>query len=264
MIRVAVNGAAGRMGRMVMRLVSEADDCQLVSALERAGHPALGSDAGVLAGVGELGLPLSSEMEGNPDVLVDFSAPDASVARALACASGGVALVIGTTGHSKSQLEQIEQEAASKVPVLLSPNMSPGVNLLFRLVGDVARVLGSGYDIEIIEAHHRRKKDAPSGTASKLAQIICDALGWDRDKVLTYGREGITGERPSEQIAVHAIRGGDIAGFHTVLFAGEGEQVELTHRAENRDVLARGALRALRFVVKQPPGLYTVADTLSQ
>ncbi len=262
MTRIAVNGAAGRMGRRIISLLTEEPDCTLVCALEQQGHPELGKDAGLVAGVGELGVSISERISQTPQVLLDFSAPEATLARARECAQLGTAMAIGTTGLSADQLDEIRREVASKIPVLVAPNMSVGINLLLKLVGEVARALGQHYDVEIVEVHHRRKKDAPSGTALKLAHTICEALGWDRQDVLTYGRQGVVGERPRKQLAVHAVRGGDVVGDHTVIFAGEGERIELTHRASSRDVFARGAIRAAHFLAACKPGLYSMSDVL--
>ena len=263
MIRVGVNGAAGRMGRRIIGLLTEEKDCTLACALERRGHPDLGKDAGLLAGTGPLGVLIAENVSGNPNVLLDFSAPEASVARALECARLGVAVVIGTTGLSAAQMQTIQRDAAARVPVLVAPNMSVGVSVLLNVVGGVARALGEQYDIEIVEMHHRRKKDAPSGTALALAKTICEALSWTPEQALTYGRSGMVGERPVRQIAIHAVRGGDVVGDHTVIFAGEGERIEITHRVSSRDVFARGAIRAARFLVGRAPGLYGMKDVLS-
>ncbi|MGD2176124.1 MAG: 4-hydroxy-tetrahydrodipicolinate reductase [Candidatus Brocadiaceae bacterium] len=260
-MKIAVNGAAGAMGRRVIALIALADDLALDSALERADHPDLGKDAGIVAGIEEQGVPLTAELQGKPDVLVDFSTPEATMRRVSDCAERGVPVVIGTTGLSAEHRQKIETEAAAQVAILIAANMSVGINLLLRLVDWAARTLPAGYDVEITEAHHRRKRDAPSGTALELARVICVALNRDAG-VLRHGREGRVGPRPSEEVGVHAIRAGDIVGEHTVLFAGEGERLELTHRASSRDVFARGALQAARFLVEKPPGLYSMQDAL--
>ena len=263
MVKIGVNGACGRMGRRIISLLGEQRDCILECAVEMPGHPGLGKDAGLMAGVGELGLPIAEGVRGTPDVVLDFSSPAGTLARARECAALGAALVIGTTGLSPEQMELIERDVAAKVAVLVAPNMSVGVNLLLRVVGQVAQALGEGYDVEIVETHHRRKKDAPSGTALKLAQTICEALGWDPGEALVYGRQGAVGERPGRQLAVHAIRGGDVVGDHTVIFAGEGERLELSHRASSRDVFARGAIRTAMFLAAKAPGLYSMEDVLT-
>jgi 4-hydroxy-tetrahydrodipicolinate reductase len=262
MIRVAVNGAAGRMGRRVVALLAEQEDMQLVCALERQEHPDRGRDAGLLAGIGERGVKIDDRLSGKPQVLIDFSAPEGTVARAREASAQGVALVIGTTGLTEEQVGIIKSEAAGRVAVLVAPNMSIGMNVMFELVGRVASALGQDYDIEIVEMHHRRKKDAPSGSALKLAQCVCQAMDWKKDEVLVCGREGVTGERPRRQVAVMALRGGDVVGDHTVIFAGDGERIELTHRASSRDVFARGAIKAARAIVGMPPGFYALKDLL--
>jgi len=262
MLKLAVNGAAGRMGRRIIALIAQEPQCTLVCALERADHPELGKDAGIAAGVSPLDVAIGTEIAGAPQVLLDFSSPDAALARARECARLGVAVVLGSTGLSQAQLEEIELNVAREVPVLTAANMSLGINLLLRLVAEVAAALGTSYDVEIIECHHRLKKDAPSGTALKLAESVCQAMSWDPEQALLYGREGMVGERPRQQVAVHAVRGGDVVGDHTVVFAGEGERIELVHRASNRDVFARGALRAARFLPGRAPGLYGMADVL--
>ncbi len=259
---IGVNGAAGAMGLRVIALAAEADDCTVVAALEREGHPDLGRDVGNCAGVGPLGVSLISELTVRPDVLVDFSRADATMARARECGGMGVPLVVGTTGLSDQQRTRLREETAARVPLLLASNMSLGVNLLFRVAERVAEALPSGYDIEIVEAHHRRKKDAPSGTAMELAERLCQRLGRDSG-VLRFGREGITGERDAEEIGVHSLRGGGIVGEHTVIFAGSEERIELVHRAGSRDVFARGALEAARFLAEAEPGFYTMEDVLN-
>ncbi|MFW6119120.1 MAG: 4-hydroxy-tetrahydrodipicolinate reductase [Planctomycetota bacterium] len=261
-MRVAVNGASGAMGKRVIADIADSDDCQLVCALERDDHPSMGIDAGAIAGVGKLGLDVTSELQGEPEILIDFSEPDSTLERAAECAREGVALVIGTTGLSEEQAQRIEEEIAAEVPVLMASNMSLGVNLLFRLAEWVAGALPEGYDVEIVEAHHRRKKDAPSGTARELGHRICEGSGRDEDAVIARGH-GMVGPRGPDEIAIHAVRGGDIVGEHTVIFAGEGERLELTHRASSRDLFARGALQAARFVHKQPAGLYSMQDVIS-
>lgn len=262
-MKVAVNGAAGAMGRRIVALLAGTQDCRLVCALERPDHPALGQDAGLLAGVGALGVSLTAELGAEPDVLLDFSAPDSAMARVRECAAAGTAVVVGTTGLSDEQMRELKEEIAPRVPLLVAPNMSIGVNLLFRLAGEVARALGGGYDIEIVEAHHRRKKDAPSGTARELARRVCAALGRDPEVVLRFGREGLCGPRSADEIGVHAIRGGDVVGDHTVIFAAEGERLELVHKAGSRDVFARGAIRAAMFLAGREPGLYSMQDVLA-
>lgn len=261
-MNIGVSGAAGAMGKRVTAEVAERDDFTLVAALERPDHPKLGEDAGLVAGVGRLGVPLSDELAEVPQVMVDFSAPEATVDLARACAAENVPVVIGTTGLSDEAKRIIRDEVAARVPVLVAPNMSLGVNLLFRLAETAAEALPAGYDVEIVEAHHRRKKDAPSGTAKELAGRLLQVLDRHHD-VLLHGRKGVTGERTGEEIAIHAVRGGDIVGDHTVMFAGTGERLELTHRASSRDVFVRGALLAAQFVVEHEHGLYSMQDVLA-
>jgi 4-hydroxy-tetrahydrodipicolinate reductase len=260
--RIALNGAAGAMGRRIICLLEEDPRCELAAALERPGHPELGRDAGELAGRGVLGVGLSADMQAEADVLVDFSAPAAAVARAIECAGKGMAVLVGTTGLTPDQRQAIER-LADDVPVLIASNMSLGVNLMFRLAAEAAAALPEGYDIEIVEAHHHRKKDAPSGTALTLAERICEALGRDPHEALCYGRQGAVGARPEGQIGIHAVRGGDIVGEHTVILAGEGERLEITHTATSRDIFARGAIRAAAFLASREAGLYTMRDVVA-
>ena len=260
-VGVAVNGAAGRMGCTLVRFISEDPSLKLVGALEAPGHPRLGQDAGVVAGVGALGVLVATELSVNADVVIDFSLPEGTVRCAKLCAQSGMAMVAGTTGLDDAQLAKL-RETARAVPVVFAPNMSVGVNLLMRLVGDVAKALGDAYDIEIVEMHHRFKKDAPSGTALGLAQAIAKATGRDLKSDGVFGRAGAVGARKSREIGIHAVRGGDVVGDHTVTFATLGERVELSHKAGSRDTFARGALRAARFVVGRKPGLYSMADVL--
>ena len=261
MIHVVVSGAAGRMGRTLVRLIREADDLQLVGALEAPGHPCLGSDAGVLAGVGECGILIAADLPKTFDVLVDFSLPEGAVERVEACAERGTAAVVGTTGFADEHRKKIAA-AAKKCAVVLAPNMSVGVNVLFHAAADVARTLGPEYDIEIVEAHHRFKKDAPSGTALKLAEEIAAATGRDLAESAVHGRGPGQAPRREGEIGIHAVRAGDIVGEHIVYFSGLGDRLELKHVAHARDTFARGALRAVRWVADRGPGLYSMADVL--
>ncbi len=261
MIRVAINGSAGRMGRRFVDLIAQEDDMQVVAALERAGHPDLGRDAGEIAGRGPLGLKIAAEWTAAADVLIDFTSPVGTLARLDDAVAKACALMIGTTGCTDEQKAKIAA-AAKTVPVIHAPNTSVGVNLLFKLVGRVAAALGEDYDIEIVETHHRFKKDAPSGTALRLAESICEATGRSVTDDLVYGRSGQVGERTHREIGMHAVRAGDVVGDHTVAFCALGERIEITHRAHTRDTFARGALRAARFLASQKPGLYTMADVL--
>ncbi len=264
MIDVVVAGAAGRMGGRIVALVRETADLRVVAALERSGHPALGSDAGEIAGVGPIGLTLTAEpgpVLTTDRVLVEFTAPEATLDHLRIAAAQGARAVIGTTGLIANQIAELTT-LASRTAVLLSPNMSVGVNVAFRVLAQMARILGDDYDVEITEIHHRMKKDAPSGTAQKMAEVIAEALGRNLDEVGVYGRQGFVGERTSKEIGIHALRAGDVAGEHTVVFSTPGERLELTHRAHSRDTFARGALRAIRFVAGASPGLYSMHDVL--
>jgi 4-hydroxy-tetrahydrodipicolinate reductase len=261
MIQVAISGAAGRMGRTLVRLVSEADDLRLVAALESPGHDAVGTDAGTLAGAGPLGIEVTDALPGRADVLVDFSLPDGSVARIETCAEAGIPCVVGTTGFSDTQRERIDA-AAGKTAVLVAPNMSVGVNVMFHLGAELARTLGEAYDIEIIEAHHRFKKDAPSGTALKIAEEIADATGRDLADSAVHGRGPGHPPRKEGEIGLHAVRGGDIVGEHIIFYTAVGERLELKHVAHSRETFAHGALRAARWIADRGPGLYSMADVL--
>ncbi len=264
MIRAIVCGAAGRMGGRIVAMVHEADDFALAGAVERPGHPGLGKDAGELAGVGKIGINVAGDLRSvvrEGQVVFDFTAPEAAVAHVALAAQAKVPMVLGTTGFSAADLKRIEVSSA-EIACVLSPNMSVGVNVLFKVLAEIAAVLGSDYDIEVSETHHRFKKDAPSGTALRMAQVIAKALGRDLDKTGIYGRKGLVGERGKEEIAIHALRAGDVVGEHTVLFGAMGERIEVTHRAHSRDNFARGALRAARWVIGRRPGLYDMQDVL--
>jgi len=265
MIRVIVQGAAGRMGRLICQAVIDDPELELIGAVEKKGSGCVGMDIGEMLGQGRLGISLVDGLDTlatKGDVLIDFSSPHATLGAIATAVPHSLALVIGTTGFSQEDLEIIEQ-AAQKIPCLLSPNMSIGINLLFSLLEKVAPILGDSYDIEIVEAHHRYKVDAPSGTALKMAEILGKCLGRDLERFTSYGRKGTIGTRPKGEIALHAIRGGDIVGEHQVIFAGIGERIELVHRAHNRQTFALGALRAAKWLVKQGPGrLYDMRDVL--
>jgi len=264
MINIAVAGAAGRMGSRITALSKEYPLLKLTGAFEKKGHNAVGKDIGIITGIGETGIKLSDSLEGvidNADVIIDFTAP-ASTKENLALASkNGKAMVIGTTGLSKDDIKEIAA-LTKKIPCVMASNMSTGVNLLLKVLQDVARVLGDEYDIEIIEAHHRLKKDAPSGTALKMAQVIADAINRNLDDVAVYARKGIIGERTKKEIGIQTVRAGDIVGEHTVLFGGLGERIEITHKASSRDTFARGALKAAIWVSGKPAGLYDMQDVL--
>ena len=264
MIKVVVAGAGGRMGGRLVSLIRESAVLQLVGAVERKGHPAVGEDAGEVAGCGRVGVVVSDDLTAHADraeVLIDFTTPEATLEHLGVMAARRKAMVIGTTGLSEEQLAELRTRARP-IPCVFSPNMSVGVNVILKAIAEMARTLGEDYDIEVLEAHHRLKKDAPSGTALKIAQVLAKATGKDLDAVAAYGRKGMIGERKRGEIGVQVIRAGDIVGDHTVLFGGIGERIEITHRAQSRDTFARGALRASRWVVKQPPGLYDMQDVL--
>jgi len=260
-IRVAINGAAGRMGRRLVALAAENPDLQLVAALESSGNTQLGKDAGDLAGIGPLGVKLTEKLPATGvDVLVDFSLPAGSMARLHECRSAKVAMVIGTTGFGEPEEMGIAL-VAKEIPIVKAPNMSVGVNVLLKTAAQVAKALGPDYDIEIIEAHHRFKQDAPSGTALALARAIAAATGRDLAADACYGRQGVSPRRPGE-IGIHAIRAGDIVGEHRVYLAALGERIELGHVATTRDTFARGALRAALWLAGRPAGLYSMQDVL--
>jgi 4-hydroxy-tetrahydrodipicolinate reductase len=250
------------MGRALIEVSQQAADITLTAALECPGHEVLGRDAGSLAGVGNLGVPVTDDpLAADFDVLVDFTRPAPSLAVLEVCRTARRAVVIGTTGFDAAQKAAIAA-AAREVPVVLSPNMSVGVNLCFKLLDLAARVLGNEVDVEVIEAHHRLKVDAPSGTALRMGEVVAAALGRDLKQCAVYGREGHTGVRERATIGFATVRAGDIVGEHTVMFAGTGERLEITHRASSRMTFAAGALRAAAWVVGQPPGLYDMHDVL--
>jgi len=264
MINVIVAGAAGRMGQRIIHMIHQNPETTLAGAFELPGHPSVGQDTGLVAGVGELGVKIASSMQeaaGQGDVLIDFTAPQATLKNIRAAAAKGIAMVIGTTGITGEVLKEVET-FAKKIRCVLAPNMSVGVNVMFKIAGEMARILGNDYDMEILEVHHRLKKDAPSGTAMRLAQILADASDKDLEKVGVYERKGMIGERTDEEIGIQTWRAGDITGEHTVMFGGIGERLELIHRAHNRDNFARGAVRAALWVTKQPEGLYDMQDVL--
>jgi 4-hydroxy-tetrahydrodipicolinate reductase len=258
-IKVGVNGACGRMGTRIVQLVHEDTELALTAALEFPSHPKLGADAGEACGIGRIGVPLGSELLAQVDVLIDFSTPAGAVSAVQQCLRRQIPLVVATTGMSKAERAEIE-EAGQEIPLLVAANMSLAVNLLMKLVGEAAAALkDADADIEILERHHRFKKDAPSGTALEFARVITRAAG---EKRLRHGREGLVGERPRDEIGIHAIRVSDNVGEHTIVLSLLGETLEFTHRAHSRDCYARGAIRAAKFLVAQKPGLYTMADVL--
>jgi len=258
-VRIAINGAAGRMGRRLVALAADDDQLELVAATESATHPQLGEDAGQLAGVGKLGVPLSEKLTAEADVVIDFSLPEGAEAVAATCRERKIPLVMATTGLEPPQAKAVEA-AAAEIPLLWAPNMSLAVNLTMKLAAVAARALkDQDADVEILEQHHRFKADAPSGTALKFGQIVAGEMGQTEAR---HGREGRLGARPHGEIGYHAIRAGDNPGEHTVVFAMPGEVVELTVRATGRDCYAAGALAAAKFLVGKPPGMYSMADVL--
>jgi 4-hydroxy-tetrahydrodipicolinate reductase len=264
MISVGVAGIAGRMGGRIAQLVCEADDMEFVGGWERTGHGAVGKPLKQFVPSAGDDLVVSdnpSEVIQRAKVIIDFTAPEATVEHCKLCASQGVPIVIGTTGLSAEQINTI-RSCGSSIPIVMSPNMSVGVNVLFKLVEYATKLLGPDFDAEIIEAHHRFKKDAPSGTAIKLGQVIAQARSLEWEKVANFARHGIIGERKKEEIGIQTVRAGDIVGEHTIIFCSLGERIEITHRAHSRDNFARGALRAARWVVNQRPGVYDMHDVL--
>jgi len=262
-LKIAIAGSAGRMGRALLEAVLQASDFKLAAALEQKGNPAVGKDAGELVGSPcgvRIGDDVAKAIE-DCGVLIDFTRPDGALAHVAACRKQGVSMVIGTTGFSEAQKKEVAG-AAREIAIVMSPNFSVGVNVAFRLLEVAARALGKGYDIEIVEAHHRHKVDAPSGTALRMGEVVAQALGRDLKKTAVYGREGVTGERADQTIGFATVRGGDIVGDHSVMFIGTGERLEITHRAASRATFAGGALRAARFVAQQKNGLFDMADVL--
>jgi 4-hydroxy-tetrahydrodipicolinate reductase len=258
---LGMNGACGRMGLRIIQLAHQEKDFELAAALEYEGNPNQGRDIGEIAGLGNLGVPVRSDipLEDRLDVVIDFSTPEGTMKILKTCLARRIPLVVATTGHTPSQKQEIE-EAAHETALLMAPNMSLAVNLLMKLAGQAGAVLrDKNFDVEILERHHRFKKDSPSGTALHIARIIQDAMGQTE---LRHGREGIVGERPPHEIGVHAIRVGDNVGEHTVVFSTLGETLEITHRAHARDCYARGAIQAARFLATKPAGRYTMNDVL--
>jgi len=264
MTRIAVVGAGGRMGKSLIQAVSEAEGLTLGAATERAGSPLLGRDAGEVAAVEPLGVSLVDDLAkvtGDFDVLIDFTAPAATLAHLAICRRAGKRMVIGTTGFSDAEKQQLA-EAAGEIGIVFAPNMSVGVNLCFKLLELAARVLGDDADVEIIEAHHRHKVDAPSGTALRMGEVVADALGRNLAECAVYGREGRTGPRDTRTIGFETIRAGDVVGEHSVWFAMEGERVEIAHKATSRMNFARGAVRAAGWISGREQGLFDMQDVL--
>ena len=264
MTNVIIAGAAGRMGRLLVKNVLIAEDMSLVGATESEKSPYINNDAGIVAGASSANTYITSELPpllSKADVLVDFSTGPI-VKNAESAVNAGLSVVIGTTTLRIDEKQKLKKLADNGGRIVFAPNMSIGVNLLFALVEKAAEVLNEDYEIEIVEMHHNQKKDAPSGTATKLVEIAANARSLNIEKDICYGRNGITNTRPENEIGVHAIRGGDVVGEHTVIFAANGERIELTHRASNRETFAIGTLEAVRFLQKAKPGLYTMRDVL--
>jgi 4-hydroxy-tetrahydrodipicolinate reductase len=263
-MRIAVLGADGRMGRALVRAVAaRAPEAKLAAAVERAGSPGLGQDAGLVAGSGAAGVRIEAGLPaaGAADVWIDFTVPGATAAAAEAGAAVGAALVVGTTGLGPAERAAVER-AATKVPVVFAPNFSVGVNVMLALVAEAARALGPSYDLEIVEAHHRAKRDAPSGTALRLAEALASATGRDLGAAARYARHGDVGPRAAAEIGLQTVRGGDVVGDHTVFFLGDGDRIEITHRASSRDTFAHGAVRAALWLRGKGPGLYDMRAVL--
>jgi 4-hydroxy-tetrahydrodipicolinate reductase len=260
MIRIALSGALGRVGKAITEAISIHKDLELCAAIESPHHPDLGTKIGNVTVTSDLAQVIDS-----CDIVVDFTNPATTVNHAQIAAQHRKPYISGTTGLSPDQ-QAVLKQASAAIPLVYAPNMSVGVNLLYRLVQNAAGILGPDFDVEIIETHHRFKKDAPSGTAVRLADILkstrTDSTSAGMDTQIIHGRNGLIGERPSNEIAVHAVRGGDITGDHTVIFAGIGERLEITHRAHSRATFANGVIRAIRFVITQPPSLYSMSDVI--
>ncbi len=260
---IAIAGASGRMGRMLIEAIQNAPDARLAGALDIPGSPALGADATAYLGVTS-GIVITPDLhEGlkNAKYLIDFTRPEGTLAHLRVCRELGVNMIIGTTGFTAEQKAEID-DAARDIAIVMAPNMAVGVNVVFKLLAQAAKALKEGYDIEIIEAHHRYKVDAPSGTALKMGEVVAEAVGRDLKDCAVYGREGVTGERDPSTIGFATIRGGDVVGAHTVLFAGIGERIEITHKSSSRATYAQGSLRAVRFLANQPHGLFGMDDVL--
>ncbi len=261
--RIAIAGASGRMGRMLIEAVQASPDYVLAGALDIPSSPALGADAAAFLGHTS-GVTITADLAqglANADFLIDFTRPEGTMAHLRQCRASGVKLVIGTTGFSDEQKAEIEA-ASREIAIVMAPNMAIGVNVVFALLKQAAKALNEGYDIEIIEAHHRHKVDAPSGTALKMGEVVAESLGRNLKDCAVYGREGVTGERDPSTIGFATVRGGDIIGDHTVLFAGTGERIEITHKSSSRATYVQGSLRAVRYLAEQPHGLFGMDQVL--
>lgn len=264
MVNIIVAGSAGRMGKRIINIINETEGVSLTGAFEHPKSPFVGQDAGQVAGIGESSVKISGSLDDiidSGDVIIDFTLPDATMDNIKKASLAGKSMVVGTTGLTDDQLKDIKKTAEG-IRLVLAPNMSVGMNVMFKIVAEMAKILGDDYDIEILEAHHRLKKDAPSGTAMGLARKLAEATNRDLEKTAVYSRHGIIGERTNEEIGIQTLRAGDITGDHTVMFGGIGERLELTHRAHNRDNFARGAIRAAKWILDRDAGLYDMQDVL--
>jgi 4-hydroxy-tetrahydrodipicolinate reductase len=259
--KLIINGAAGRMGKLIITTIVDARKFDIIAAIEKKEHPQVGQDVGLLAGTGPLNINISSQYPPGADVVIDFSVPDAADESIEYCLKNSAALVLGTTGLTSKQQQGL-QAASGSIGIVQASNMSLGMNLLFKLVGQVAKTLGENYDVEIVEQHHRFKKDAPSGSALTLAKNIADAAGWDWPDCAVFGRKGKEALRSRNTIGIHAVRAGDISGMHSVIFSTLGETVTLSHTAHSRQTFARGALLAAEWLIGKKPGLYSMTDVL--
>lgn len=264
MVNAVVIGVGGRMGSRIAYWINQTEGIQIAGAVEGFGHPMIGRDVGEIIGGGRLGVKVRDRLEeviDQGDVIVEFTHHEATVSHLSLAAERGKPMVIGTTGFTAQEMEEI-RGYARKVPCVVAPNMSVGINVLFKVLKDVARILGNDYEVEIVEAHHNQKKDAPSGTALRMAQIIAEVLGRDLERDAVYERRGVIGPRKKSEIGIQTLRGGDIVGEHNVMFVTEGERIEFIHRAHSRDNFARGAVRAALWIVGKAPGLYDMQDVL--
>lgn len=264
MVKVIVTGAAGKMGGRIISLLSSTDGAELAGAVERPGHPAIGKDIGEIYGLGSLGIQIKSDLSAcieQGDVVIDFTSSHASLKNLEVTALHKRAIVIGSTGFTAEERSRA-RELSRETPCVLSPNMSVGVNVMFKVLAMVAPILGEDYDVEILEAHHHLKKDAPSGTAMKIAEVLAESLDRDLNEVGVYSRHGLIGERTKKEIGIQTLRAGDIVGDHLVMFGGDGERLEFIHRAHSRDNFARGAIRAAKWIADKPCGLYDMQDVL--
>jgi 4-hydroxy-tetrahydrodipicolinate reductase len=264
MVKAIVTGAAGRMGSRIISLIHSTDGIEVAGAVEQPVHPSVGKDAGENLAIGRIGVNIDPDLQNcikKGDVVIDFTSHEASIRHLEIAAGEGCAMVIGSTGFTPGEIKKAA-ELTEHIPCVLSPNMSVGVNVMFKVLNIAAGILGDDYDVEIMEAHHNLKKDAPSGTAMKMAEIVAETLGRDLEKVGVYNRKGLIGERTKKEIGIQTLRAGDIVGDHMVMFCGAGERIEFIHRAHSRDNFARGAIRAAKWVVRQKNGLYDMQDVL--